>query len=196
MSDPIKLELVLNIRQDLESFQELFVQPLEEAFEISELGEVTGHELTVDQGTGEPLAGAISMRVPELVDKQVAGLITLLEQFGAPLGSHLTVDRDGEMARHELGKVRGIALYLDGVNLDKKVYKKYDFDSAWDAMNNELGEDGMACGFWEGRTETAIYAYGLDPQRMKDNIARLLQKHPLFRGARVISLPSSDEVAS
>lgn len=188
MSDPITLTLDLNIRQDQEAFDDLFVQRIREAFEISELGEVVEATIHHHEGTEEPLAATIVMRATSLHEKQRTGLITLIEEFGAPRGSKLHVD---SQPSHDLGKLSGFAIYLDGVNLDKKIYKKYDLDDAWDALNHELGDHGMAYGTWHGHSETAIYIYGPDVPAMEAAIKDLLAKHPLFRGARTLVLPDT-----
>lgn len=188
MSDPITLTLDLNIRQDQEAFDDLFVQRIREAFEISALGEVVDATIHHHEGTDEPLSATIVMRVASLHEKQCAGLITLLEQFGAPRGSTLHIESHPS---HDLGQLSCFAIYLDGVNLDKKIYKKYDLDDAWDALNNELGDHGMAHGSWQGHTETAIYMSGPDVIAMQESVKGLLDKHPLFRGARVVVLPDT-----
>lgn len=193
MSDTIAIQLDLNIRQDEDSLKELFTSRIQEAFGISEWGEVTGSSIITAKGNDEPVAATITIQAPSLHDEQITGFITLVEQFGAPVGSKLTIqrDEDSEVETHDVGKVHGLAIYLDGVNLDKKIYKKYDLENAWDAINNELGEHGMAYGCWHGHAETAIYSYGPLTDAMQEHLAGLLRKHPLFRGAREVVLPDT-----
>ena len=186
------LQIHLPIRQDEESFQDLFVERIAEALTISELGVVHDATRHLDEEE-EPLGATITLHlVEELNAKQMDGFETLLTQFGAPRHSTMEQRLDASSGepteRREFGNTQGLAIYLDGVNLDPKIYKKYDLDRAWDAVNNELGETGMAFGYHEGNTETAIYMYGPNAQQMLDAIAPLLQKHPLFRQARTVML--------
>lgn len=185
------VQIHIPIRQDEESFQDLFVTRLQEALTISELGVVQSAERHLDEDEGEPLGATITLHLDEdLSAKQIEGFQTLLAQFGAPRGSVMEVHDVSSDARssHTFGTSRGLAVYLDGVNLDPKIYKKYDLDRAWDAVNNELGESGMAFGYHEGNTETAIYMYGANAEEMLTALAPLLQKHPLFRQARTVTL--------
>ena len=185
MTIPVTITLYFNVRQDEESFEAIFLERLNEALAISQWGEVVEHSVQREE-RGEPRSSRCALKVPALHDKQIEGLVELLSDYGAPLGSLMRFQRpqDESIQARAFGRVKGFALYLDGVTLDPKIYKKYDLDRALEAVDHELGESGAVYGYWQGPRETAIYAYGDQIEVMREELKRLRSKHPLFRGAR------------
>ncbi len=177
------IQIDLAVRQDEESLKTIFIDRLQEALQISELGEVTRSVIHTDESE-EPIAVSIILTTKTLHDKQIEGLQQLLCQFGAPKNSLMTVTQNDTTTSHTFGESQGLAMYLDGVNLDAKIYKKYDLSDAWNAIDNELKDAGMPFGVFEGKTESAIYSYGPDAETMIQNLEKLQQKHPLFRQSR------------
>jgi hypothetical protein len=121
-------------------------------------------------------------------DKSIPFIIERLESYGAPKGSKLIV-RDGDkMTEIPFGKIEGIGVYLDGVNLPAEVYKNCDVNIVMKEFDERLKGHGSIQNYWQGQTETALYIYGDDAQKMKALIADYLASYPLCKGARVVTL--------
>ena len=121
-------------------------------------------------------------------EKSIPFVIERLESYGAPKGSKLIV-RDGDK-RTEIpfGKVEGIGVYLDGINLPDEVYKTSDVNVVIAELDKLLLGHGSYQCFWRGPTETALYIYGDDAELMKKLIEPFLAIYPLCRGARVVTI--------
>jgi hypothetical protein len=57
----------------------------------------------------------------------------------------------------------------------------------FDELNRLLDGIGSVHSYWEGPTETALYAYGTSFEAMRDAIGELLQ-YPLCEKARVVQI--------
>ena len=64
---------------------------------------------------------------PSEIDKNVINnIIVKLEQLGAPKGSIMNIEKTHE--KINFGKLEGIGIYIDGVNLSKNVYEECDIN--------------------------------------------------------------------
>lgn len=121
-------------------------------------------------------------------DKSIPFVIEQLESFGAPKGSKLII-QEGEKNREiPFGKVEGIGVYLDGVNLPDEVYKTCDSNLVVEEFDKLLKGHGEVQSHWQGPTETALYIYGDDAELMKKLIAPYIATYPLCKGARVVTI--------
>lgn len=57
----------------------------------------------------------------------VSEIIAKLEELGAPKGSQLIIESTGE--KIQFGKLEGMAIYLDGINLSDEIYKNSDTEA-------------------------------------------------------------------
>jgi len=121
-------------------------------------------------------------------EKSIPFVIETLESYGAPKGSKLIVG-DGENKREiPFGKAEGIGIYLDGKNLPDEVYKSCDVNVVISEIDKLVAGHGEIQSYWEGSSETALYVYGDDAEKMKKLIAEYLATYPLCKGARVTTI--------
>jgi hypothetical protein len=165
---------------------ERYEDPLHEALVRKGLGAVDGG------GTMQLQSGEIEfIDVEILLSDPTDGipfLIEHLEALGAPKGSILRV-QDPETPREiPFGKREGIGVYLDGINLPDEVYASSDINVVIEEFNKRLHGHGQMQGYWHGPTETALYIYGDDAEKMKRLISDFLDAYPLCQGARVVTI--------
>ncbi|HXD85002.1 MAG TPA: hypothetical protein VN641_00805, partial [Urbifossiella sp.] len=111
-----------------------------------------------------------------------------LTKRGAPRGSKLQYEVRRKKIEEPFGKYEGLAIYLNGTDLPKKVYKECDVNELYADLNRLLGKRGSIQGHWVGPTETALYLYGRSTEEMKSLIADHMAEYPLCRRARVVEL--------
>lgn len=121
-------------------------------------------------------------------DKSIPFVIEQLESFGAPKGSKLIIRESGQLREIPFGKIEGVGVYLDGVNLPEEVYKTCDVNLVMKEFDALLKGHGCVQSHWQGSTETALYIYGDDAELMKKLIAPYMATYPLCQGARVVTV--------
>ena len=165
---------------------ERFEDPLIEALEQNGYGAVSGG------GTGQSEDGEIEYCGIDLditdMDRGIPFLIKAFDTLGAPKGSKLQYEVDGQKVEKPFGVMEGLALYLNGTDLPDEVYEQCDSNFVYDEMNRRLGERGQIESHWQGPTETALYAYGPSFAEMQSLIAPLLAEYPLCQKCRVVQI--------
>ena len=100
----------------------------------------------------------------------------------APVGSRLTFDDSDE--KYEFGTLEGMAVYLNGVDLDPEVYASCDVNEVAETLANSI--DGLALfSHWHGNKETALYFYAPSFEAMKAATADFISTYPLCQKCRV-----------
>jgi hypothetical protein len=163
---------------------ERYEDPLDEALSAQGLGETSGG------GTMQEQSGEIQFMEIDLTDLErgVPFVIAKLEELGAPKGSILRV-HDTEPAREiPFGKAEGVGIYLDGVNLPDEVYKNSDVNVVIEELNKRIEGHGEMQSHWQGNTETGLYFYGDDANKMIALMRDFLDTYPLCKGARVVTI--------
>ena len=160
-----------------------YEDPLIEALAANGYGEVTGG------GTGQSENGEISYCGIDIdlrdVEKGVPFICEFLSAHGAPRGSALEYEHNGERFEAPFGFLEGLAIYLNGTDLPDEVYQTCDVNELFEEINRLLGDRGDIQGHWQGPTETALYLYGYSAEEMKGLIANHLATYPLCQKARV-----------
>lgn len=170
---------------------ERYEDPLDEALRQRGLGE------TVGGGTMLSQSGEIEFIDVEIVlDNEEEGIpfvIQTLEELGAPRGSLLRVYDADPPREIPFGRVEGIAVYLDGVNLPDEVYATSDVNVVIEEIQKRLRGYGEIQGYWQGPRETALYLYGKEAEEMRRLISDFLDTYPLCKGARVVTIAPKTE---
>ncbi|MGD9636009.1 MAG: hypothetical protein AB7G28_01730 [Pirellulales bacterium] len=163
----------------------LYEDPLDEALREHRAGSVTGGgtQLTADF---EVEFCDIEIQVPEPAAQSLPLIRQTLENLGAPKGSKLLLEGQGEEL--PFGHNEGLAVYLNGTDLPDEVYAECDFDFIYSEFNRLLDTDGQVHSFWQGPTETALYAYGPSFEKMQTRLADFLNTYPLCQRARVVQI--------
>ena len=119
------------------------------------------------------------------VEQGVLFVCDFLAQRGAPRGSKLQYEIDGQSVEVQFGQIQGLAIYLNGTDLPDEVYQQCDVNLVIEEINRLLADQGGIQGYWQGPTETALYLYGRSADEMRNLIANFLATYPLLQRARV-----------
>ncbi len=176
----------LNIRIMPLDRGDMFEDPLAEALEENGFGEVTGAG-TMTSAEGEIEYCGIDIDNLD-IDKGVPFICKFLTKCGAPKGSELQYKHKGKDTKTPFGDAEGLALYLNGTDLPKKVYKECDINDLVDELTRLLGDHGSMLGHWQGPTETALYLYGKSFAEMQKCIAGHVATYPLCQKSRVVQI--------
>lgn len=180
-NEMVNITLELNARLQPLHRGEIFEDMFEEMFERFGIGEITGAG-TFQMATGEVEKCDISMAV---FKNKLNPFISLLKRIDIiPTGSKLIIN--GEET--PIGTAQGMAIYLNGTDLDEEVYKNNDINQLIQQLDNALDNIAQRLSHWEGPAETALYYYGKDYIKMKKAILPVLKKHPLGQKSRSIKI--------
>lgn len=165
---------------------DVYEDPLDEFLKVKYYGEVSGGG-TLQAVSGEVEYCDVEIKLVDTLSKQaVEEIISKLESLGAPKGSKLIIEETGEEVL--FGKLEGMAVYLDGVNLSDEVYKNSDTAAIAEIIDALIGIRTDVLRHWQGNTETAIYFYGNSFEDMKNAISDLIVTHPECKNARVVQI--------
>jgi hypothetical protein len=181
MDGTITLEALINARLPGPQRGDRYEDPLAYWLEGRFPGSRVTAGGTLRSPEGEPLSCAVRAEVVGEPGEVLDAAAAFLDGLGAPRGSQLTV---GDLPPLEIGTAEGIAIHLDGHGLPPEVYADHDINEFLDALHDAVAAHGVLQAFWEGPTETAVYAYGPSAEAITDAIAPLLAEHPLAQGAR------------
>jgi hypothetical protein len=83
---------------------------------------------------------------------------------------------------------QAVIVYLDGTSLPDSVYQECDTSTLEDRLIEVIERDGLGevDGTETGPTETALFMYGPDAERLFAGVERTLRDYPLCQGARVV----------
>ncbi|PJZ43659.1 hypothetical protein [Leptospira brenneri] len=161
----------------------IYEDPLNEALKENNLGEVDGG------GTMQNKTGEIEFIDVEIIlynlEEGIPFLIKKLEELGAPKSSLLHFQDESNQNQIEFGKKEGLAIYLDGINLPKEVYENSDINDLIEKLNNSITDIGRMESYWQGQAETALYFYGENAEKIKENFKPILENYPLCKGCRI-----------
>jgi hypothetical protein len=166
---------------------EVYEDPLNGFLKMKYYGEVTGGGTLLSK-TNEIEHCDIEIKVIDdnFTDQSIKDIIEKLEELGAPKGSKLIIEQTGE--KIEFGKLEGLAIYLDGINLSDEVYKNSDSEALANQIRELAGIKSDVVRHHQGNTETALYFYGTSFIAMKNAIADLVNNHPECENARVVQI--------
>ena len=166
---------------------DVYEDPIDKFLKKNEIGEVTGGG-TLQLKSGEIAYCDVEIYLKsKLIDKSILKqIIEQFEDFGAPKGSKLIVESTGEEI--EFGKLEGIGIYLDGINLPEHVYAEADIDYLADEFNKRTSPNSDVVRNWTGNEESALYYYSSSFLEMKDAIQDVLDSYPLCKGARIVQV--------
>ena len=185
-AEPILAYAKLNARIMPLDRGERYEDPLIEVLAGNGYGEVTGG------GTGQSENGEIAYCGIDInlldVEKGVPFICDFLAERGAPKGSALEFERNGEKMEVSFGSLEGLAIYLNGTDLPDEVYRDNDVNDLISQLLDRVGDEGDLHSWWEGPHESALYLYGRSAAVIKDRGADVLAVHPLAQRCRVVDL--------
>lgn len=160
-----------------------FEDPLTDALEDGDLGEVTGGGTQLaDEPEGIEFCD-LEIRLNAADDITIVAVTERLEALGAPRGSKLIIGDEGKEV--PFGVNEGLALFLNGVDLDDEVYETSDVNHVIEECERLMGEGGRFYSHWQGSRETALYFYGPSFNGMKAAIEAFVAAYPLCEKSRI-----------
>lgn len=165
---------------------ERFEDPLYKALERHELGGVSGGG-TCQSEDGEVVYCGLDVDLVDLV-RGIPFVTRFLTQCGAPKGSALLYEANGTQLEASFGRLEGLALYLNGVDLPAPVYAECDVNIVLDMLEKLLGEHGSRWSHWQGPRETALYCYGDSFDMMRERIIGFVAEYPLCQKSRIVRI--------
>lgn len=182
-AEPIFAYAKLNVRILPIARGDRYEDPLAEALSGNGYAEITGAGTGMDEN-GEMTYCGIDLDLHN-VEQGAPFICEFLSHRGAPRGSVLEYEVNGDKVEMPFGFLEGMAIYLNGTDLPDEVYEKCDVNELYDEINRLLGDRGEIQGHWQGPTETALYLYGYSADEMKSLIADYMATYPLCQKARV-----------
>ena len=157
-----------------------YEEPIDYALRKMGIGEVTGANTCLSEN-GEPVGCEIDILLNEASNGNYSQIQSFIEFLGVPKGSWLKV---GEQ-QLKIGNLEGIAVYLNGTDLEDDVYKNCDVNFVIEELLKILGDELKFYSYWEGKTETALYFYGKSAAQMKKLIMPFINTYPLCEKSRI-----------
>ena len=163
---------------------EIYEDVLDEFLKESNLGEITGGG-TMQYVSGEIEFVDIEINLFEnkINNETIDKIINKLEVIGAPKGSKLKVETTGEIIN--FGKLEGIGIYLDGLNLSKEVYEECDVNFIISEVHRLTNIEFEINRYWENDNGTALYFYGKSFDEMKEQIHEFIENYPLCENCEI-----------
>ena len=160
---------------------------LEDAIDVfleeNAMGEVDGGG-TLQSPTGEIDNCDIEICLHEKSDTNYKKLQEFLSRLGVPKGSFLI----SEGSSQAIGELEGLALYLNGTDLDDAVYAACDINHVVAELLKSLGNEQSYYSHWQGASETALYFYGPSFDSMKQAILPFAEEYPLCQKCRIVQI--------
>ena len=180
--DPQFIAITINARIQPIHRGEIYEDPLDKILAKSSAGEVSGGG-TLQSQTGEIVYCDVEIQVNNSSAETVELIRSSLEKIGVPKGSKIRVEAtDTEI---EFGSLEGLAIYLNGTDLDAEVYKNSDSNHVYSELDRLTQGTGKVYSYWQGPTETAFYLYGTSFSEMKIQISELVNNYPLCQKCRI-----------
>ncbi|MEZ5935313.1 MAG: hypothetical protein R3F54_25980 [Alphaproteobacteria bacterium] len=179
--DGVPVIVRLNARLQPLDRGDIYEDPLAEALEATGLGAVTGAGTQLAEEGGIEFCD-IDLALENADEETLDRIVAALEKLGAPKGSKLLY---GESEERPFGKNEGLAIYLNGTDLPDDVYQTCDINHVISEIDRLLEGVGGFQSYWEGPTETALYLYGEDAEKMRGLIAPFMASYALCQQARI-----------
>jgi hypothetical protein len=163
---------------------DVYEDPLDELLKNKGYGSISGGG-TLQSKSGEIEYCDVEIEIikDDLTKEEISELIETLEALGAPKGSKLIIEKTNEHIN--FGKLEGLAIYLDGINLSDEVYKNSDSAAIASEIRRLANIKSDVLRYWQGNTETALYFYGESFIDMKNSINEFISSNPECENARV-----------
>ncbi|MES9990926.1 MAG: hypothetical protein ABW098_03170 [Candidatus Thiodiazotropha sp.] len=184
-SRPEFIVVTINARIQPMHRGELFEDPLDQVLAETSIGEISGGG-TLQSESGEIEHCDVEIQVYKSDDKTVNFIKSTMEKLGIPKGSKIHIESKDSVI--EFGDLEGLAIYLNGTDLDDEVYAKSDSNHVYSELERLTEGVGKVYSYWQGPKETAFYLYGSSYQEMKSMIAELVDNYPLCQKCRIVQV--------
>ena len=152
---------------------------LNELLEKSDMGFVDGGG-TLMSPSGEVKSCDIELDLNNGSEEMIAELEKIINALGVPKGSKLLwTALGGEKTERPVGRLEGMALYLNGTDLPKEVYESSDINYVIEQLESRMDGIGRLYSWWEGPENTALYFYGQSYEKLSAAIQDFIAEYPL-----------------
>ena len=152
---------------------------LDELLEAAEIGFIDGGG-TLMFPSGEVKSCDIELALNDGSEETIAKLEKVIEDIGVPKGSKLLwIGADDETIERPVGRLEGMAIYLNGTDLPKEVYESCDVNYVIEQLEARMEGKGRLYSWWEGPQNTALYFYGGSYEKMSAAIQDFTREYPL-----------------
>ncbi len=173
----------LNMRLQPEDRVTYYEEMLEKLFKSRKFGEIDGGGTSFTKEEG-PLSCDVNFIYYKDKEEEI---IEVLKKMPAPKGSKVLLGEEGDR-EYEIGDLEGLALYLNGTELEKEVYESCDINYVVSELMKLMGKDVAIFSYWTGNKEMALYFYGENFERMKSAIQPFVDSYPLCQKSRIEQL--------
>lgn len=170
-------------------FQPMHRHDLEDALEevLLEhcLGSVDGGG-TAQMPSGEISSCDIELCLRDLSQETLDKVAEIVDRLGVPKGSELLWNTGGNSYEQQpVGRLEGMAVYLNGTELPAEVYETSDVNFVIQQMDTLMEGIGGLYSWWEGPEDTALYFYGESYEKMLEAVSGFLVEYPLCQKCQV-----------
>ena len=152
---------------------------LDELLDKSDIGFVDGGG-TLMFPSGEVKSCDIELALNDGSGETITKLEKIIDALGIPKGLKLLwTASDGEKTERPVGRLEGMALYLNGTDLPKEVYESSDINYVIEQLESRMDGIGRLYSWWEGPEKTALYFYGQSYEKMTAAIQDFITEYPL-----------------
>lgn len=164
----------------------LYLFPLNELLTEKNYGEISGGGILKEE-PGEIIFCDIHVKLfdEKITPNILKDIKTCLEDCGAPKGSKIIIENTHQEI--PFGKNEGIAIYLDGENIDEKNHESY-VDFVQSEISKLPDTFQSAERYWKGNSTTGLYFYGQSFEKMKDGVSHFMNTYPLYKTARIAQI--------
>lgn len=154
---------------------------LEELLAKSELGYVDGGG-TMQFPSGEIKSCDIELMLRDDTEESIKTLESFIEMLGVAKGSKLLLwnqEDDAVQEERLIGNLEGMALYVNGSELPKEVYKNCNISHVIEQTELQMEGIGRLYSWWQGPQKTALYFYGRSYEAMLAAVSDFVKTYPL-----------------
>jgi hypothetical protein len=161
-----------------------YTEPLENFLKEKNWGTIL-NEGTFLSDNGEISGCDIDIELTHITNsKEIISQITsLLEEFGMPKGSTLTIRKTNE--RLAVGKMEGLGLYL---NKDYSSIPGLNIEKFAQDLHNNIGHTNLADRTWSSEKEDAAYFYNISFKDMEVKVKQYLAEYNLCGFERIVKI--------
>ncbi|WP_333004955.1 hypothetical protein [Vibrio coralliilyticus] len=181
-TEPEYIVVTINARIQPMHRVEIYEDLLNEVLSKNSIGEVSGGG-TLQSQSGEIEHCDVEIQVNNSNEETVEVIRASLEKLGVPKGSKLKVEATN--SEIEFGTLEGLAIYLNGTDLDSEVYENSDSNYVYSELDRLTQGIGKVYSYWQGPKEAAFYLYGTSFTQMKSQISGLVDSYPLCQKCRI-----------
>ncbi|PJI91722.1 hypothetical protein BC777_0556 [Yoonia maricola] len=185
MAEPAFLTVRLPLKIGPLERLEFWEEPLEERFEATGEGEVSGGGTMMD-ADGEIQFCDLEIALPDLSEAHLTALQAILTELGAPKNTQFLND-DGEVLK-QFGTVSVVGVGLDGTGLPDSAYEDFDPDAFSEEIVAALGEGYSYGGSNAGERYTFFYYHGADGAAIEATLRGIAGGKPIGQGAQFVHL--------